>query len=66
MSDTKIMLEFMTPLRECFECPWKGVILSEAVLNPGAFFFEPEHPSVLNPDRAKFCPVCGELLKVRE
>lgn len=75
MSDTKVFLSLTVPIRECDTCGWSGVILH----NPDRWTvkvhsdpsprpileFEPENPSISNPDMAKFCPACGESLEVR-
>jgi hypothetical protein len=69
MSDTKVFLSLMAPLRYCPTCFWQGVILTRAFFkNEGrtpVINFDVEHPSPLNPDLCKFCPVCGGPLKER-
>ncbi len=67
--DTKILLALDVPVRECVACPFKGVILVNALLSfqgTPIFQFEPEHPSPADPDTCRRCPVCGKPLKVRD
>ena len=66
--DTKILLALDAPVRECSACPWRGIVLVDALLSfqgTPIFQFEPEWPSPANPDTCRLCPVCGEPLKER-